>query len=98
MGNSKSQETVKASFNDASNIKIKYISDSGRNWRENCFCQHIGKFDNIQILIHPLHWVLAGESYNDNLREYEKFHKNMMKVEFDDMIDLRKKYIQKLDK
>ena len=37
---------------------IKYISDSGRNWRQGCMCQHIGKEDKLHILTHPI-WVVG---------------------------------------
>ena len=37
----------------------KYISDSARNWREGCFCQHIGKFDKMEILTHPEWWIVS---------------------------------------
>lgn len=35
---------------------MKYISDSNGNWREGCACQHVGKFDKMQILMHPELW------------------------------------------
>jgi hypothetical protein len=31
---------------------LKYISDSGRNWRQECMCHHIGVDDKMQILVH----------------------------------------------
>jgi len=37
----------------------KYLSDSGMNWREKCFCQHIGKWDKMEILIHPEWWTIS---------------------------------------
>jgi len=42
--------------NDMMNMEIKYISDSGGAWREGCFCNHIGKRDKLQVLIHPEWW------------------------------------------
>ena len=47
------------------NIKIKYISDSGRNWREGCLCQHIGNKDKLHILVHPEWWVSNGVTRED---------------------------------
>lgn len=38
----------------------KYISESGRNWREGCMCQHIGKEDKLYILTHPVWWIKDG--------------------------------------
>jgi hypothetical protein len=37
----------------------KYISDSGMNWREGCFCQQVGKYDKMEILIHPEWWTVS---------------------------------------
>jgi hypothetical protein len=37
----------------------KYISESGMNWREGCFCQQIGKYDKMEILIHPEWWTVS---------------------------------------
>lgn len=37
----------------------KFISDSGMNWRETCFCNHIGKYDKMEILVHPAWWVVS---------------------------------------
>jgi hypothetical protein len=31
---------------------LKYISDSGRNWRQERMCHHIGVDDKMQILVH----------------------------------------------
>jgi hypothetical protein len=45
---------------EASDLKIleylKYISDSGRNWRQECMCHHIGVDDKMQILVHSEWW------------------------------------------
>jgi hypothetical protein len=41
---------------------IKYLSDSGRNWREGCFCQHIDRWDRMQVVIHPEWWVSKDTS------------------------------------
>lgn len=37
-----------------------YISESGMNWREGCFCQHIDKYQFLQVLVHPEWWVNEG--------------------------------------
>lgn len=37
----------------------KYLSDSGMNFREGCFCQHVGKYDKLEILIHPEWWTVS---------------------------------------
>lgn len=38
---------------DASKIPYKYLSDSGMNWREKCWCNHINEHYTMQVLIHP---------------------------------------------
>ncbi len=35
---------------------MKYISDSFGYWREGCMCRHIGKYLQVQILVHPCWW------------------------------------------
>lgn len=37
----------------------KYLSDSAMNFREGCFCQHIGKYDKMEILLHPEWWITS---------------------------------------
>ena len=34
----------------------KYLSDSVQNWRESCFCQNFSKYNEMQILTHPIWW------------------------------------------
>jgi hypothetical protein len=43
----------------------KYISDSGMNWRESCFCNHIGKWDKMEILTHPEWWAVSPTAKRD---------------------------------
>jgi hypothetical protein len=40
---------------------VKYISDSGRQWKEGCMCNHIGK-RNLCILTHPIWWSSSTTS------------------------------------
>lgn len=58
--------------------KIKYLSDSKKNWREGCVCQWLeNNFPpkNFQILIHPVWWVIKERDPNLVLQIYlkEKF-------------------------
>ena len=72
---------------------IKYISDSSRIWREGCMCQNIGKYNNLQILTHPVWWVNNTnsiheqmihlktyfiEKYNEYIKDYKKMSKMFM--------------------
>ncbi len=50
--------------------EIKYVSDSLQRWREGCFCEHLGHFPQIQLLIHPFWWSSSGESWERLLRRY----------------------------
>ena len=36
--------------------KVEYLSDSVQNWRKGCMCNHIGKYNKMQILTHPFWW------------------------------------------
>jgi len=54
---------------DVADLDMKYISDSGRNWREGCLCQHIGKHKKMQVLIHPEWWVTDSTSRIDGVNK-----------------------------
>lgn len=43
-------------YDPAFTENMKYISDSSGRWREGCMCNHIGKYQQMQILIHPCWW------------------------------------------
>jgi len=60
--------TVKETYQgilDVSDMDLKYISDSGRNWREKCLCQNIDKHKKLRVLIHPEWWVTNSLSRED---------------------------------
>ena len=38
-------------FND-----MKYLSDSNQNWREGCFCRHVGRHPRLHVATHPGFW------------------------------------------
>jgi hypothetical protein len=42
--------------------RMKYLSDSNSIWREGCFCNHIGRYERIQVLTHPKWWF--SENYH----------------------------------
>ena len=48
---------------------LKYISDSGRNWREGCICQHIGKDKRLHVSIHPEWWVTNSKDRADMIHQ-----------------------------
>ena len=37
----------------------KYLSDSSSRWREGCFSEHVGRWNHLLVLTHPIWW------YND---------------------------------
>ena len=41
-------------------LEYKYISDSGRNWRNGCLCQNIGKYGKLHVSMHPEWWIGGG--------------------------------------
>ena len=58
--------------------KLKYISDSGRNWREGCMCQHIGKENKLHISCHPEWWVSNGKDRWEAIHNmYENYEGNL---------------------
>jgi len=54
---------------DCRDLELKYISDSGMNWREGCMCQWIGKKDKLQILVHPEWWVTNSTNRVDGINK-----------------------------
>ena len=36
--------------------EMKYLSDSNQNWRDGCFCKHVGNFEKVQVATHPGFW------------------------------------------
>jgi len=48
---------------------IPYISDSVKNWRAGCMCNHIGKETILQILIHPIWWTQKQKTIDTILNE-----------------------------
>jgi hypothetical protein len=44
--------------------EFKYISDSSARWREGCFCEWVGKADQMQILTHPFWWYAEVSQEN----------------------------------
>src|SRR4029079_5957172 len=51
-------------FTHMNGTDVHYISDSGMNWREECFCRHKMEYDKMQILVHPEWWICSGNRYN----------------------------------
>jgi hypothetical protein len=35
---------------------MKYLSDSNQNWREGCFCGHVGRYPRVHVATHPGLW------------------------------------------
>ena len=53
------------------NKDYKYLSDSGRNWRELCVCHHLekGKNKKLHICIHPEWWVTNSKTPEDMIHQ-----------------------------
>ena len=71
---------------DAADLDMKYISDSGRNWREGCLCTNIGKHKKMHVLIHPEWWV--SDSTNRQDAVYKLWH-SLQHALGRDMIDIK---------
>lgn len=59
---------------DMMRMEGKYISDSGGIWREGCFCKHVGKWEKLQVLIHPEWWWHESQSPQENLDQIFKLN------------------------
>jgi len=68
---------------DCRDLELKYISDSGMNWREGCMCKWIGKKDKLQILVHPEWWV------SDSINREDGLHKLYMSLEGELVAEMR---------
>jgi hypothetical protein len=63
---------------DPNDLKIKYISDSGRNWREGCMCNWIGK-ENLHINTHAEWWISNSNSREEMLNKlYQSQHATLL--------------------
>ena len=74
---------------------IKYISESGRNWREGCMCNHIGKIDKLHILTHPLWWISDGVR-NKVMYEVVDLAKKNLEKGRDNYLKVLRKYCEDL--
>lgn len=84
---------------ESKSVDAKYISDSGRQWREGCMCQHIGKHKNehdglrdLQILTHPFWWADNSQSIKSELEKFKKIQKD----KFDGYITDYQNMVQRL--
>jgi len=77
----------------------KYLSDSGMNWREKCFCQQIGKYDKMEILIHPLWWCVSPNGKMDRwqiMEQIKQESKTNLAGSFNQFRDMVSEYIQQV--
>lgn len=66
-------------------LDFTYISDSGRNWREGCICQHIGKQKKLHVSMHPEWWVTNSKNREDmihqlQMQQLNKANKNITEI------------------
>ena len=82
---------------DAATIPYKYLSDSGMNWREGCWCNHINKFDKMQVLIHP-EWTMTSPAGKRNkfeiIEDLKEEAKGTLVKGFAEFRDMVQEYIQ----
>lgn len=83
-------------LNNPNDLPIKYISDSGRNWREGCMCKHIGKVDKLHILVHPVWWVGRGNSRDEVVYNMISDLKNSLERDRLDIVKQMKEYCSDL--
>lgn len=82
---------------DASKIPYKYLSDSGMHWREGCWCNHINKYDKMQILIHP-EWTMTSPAAKRNkfeiLEDIKEESKGTLVHGFREFREVLSEYVQ----
>jgi hypothetical protein len=75
----------------------KYISDSGMNFREGCFCNHIGKWDKMEILIHPAWWTVSPTAKRNRfeiIEDVKEEAKGTVSQSFAGFRDMVQEYMQ----
>jgi len=82
----------------SSDMGVKYISDSSRNWREGCMCKWInGKANKLEILTHPLWWRVKSIERYSTLDETFKDIKSELLSSMESFKDVQAKYIDDLN-
>jgi hypothetical protein len=83
-------------LNDSRDIPMKYISDSGRNWREGCMCQNISinKYPQLQILTHPLWWVTETKDRNKAVTVLHNHLKDQVDESINEYREILAQYIK----
>lgn len=71
---------------------IPYISDSVKNWRSGCMCNHIGNERNLQILVHPIWWTKEKMSRNEILDDIVSY----WEIQIKKAKDMHAKYLEDL--
>ena len=56
-----------------------------QNWREGCLCLNYSKYENFQVLIHPIWWTEDNKNRNEILNELGQGE-----------LDSYKQYVEKL--
>lgn len=77
----------------------KYLSDSARNWREGCFCQQVGRYDKMEILIHPEWWMVSPNGTMDKwqiMEQIKQESKANLANSFHQFRDLVSEYMQEI--
>lgn len=81
-----SNQKLNLNILDPNDLPIKYISDSGRNWRSKCLCQHLGKEDKLHVNMHPEWWLSGGIDRWDAVNKmYQSFESRLAR----DVTDIR---------
>jgi len=74
----------------------KYLSDSGRHWREGCFCKHVGKFKKLQVLTHPIWWHNAPKDRENCILVRKNMNMNALHKTYMDKLHRLNLYDKKI--
>ena len=72
---------------------FKYLSDSRRQWKEDCVCKKINPkiYPKLHILIHPFWWVDKDISFNQRMSNFIRNKVDKLETDLENNISVYKK-------
>jgi len=81
---------------DINERPYKYLSDSGQHWREGCFCEHVGKYNKLMVLTHPIWWHYAAKDRENCILVRKNMNMNALHKTYMDKFHRLKLYDKKI--
>lgn len=79
---------------NAMKLPLKYISDSGRNWRELCLCKHINKDKLLHVLVHPEWWITNAGTREGSVAKLWMYQDSKTQREIEEVKQLLVNYVR----